>query len=79
MMDFPVALRNDRKSPGVSRLFQKTMMEVWHPRQPPYVTPITLYQGFKQLYPSFRTCSQEDSQEFLRLVSISLQHLSSEI
>ena len=49
MLDFPVALRNERKHPGLSRVFQRLMMEIWHQRQPSYVTPTSLYQGFKQV------------------------------
>ncbi|XP_045607433.1 ubiquitin carboxyl-terminal hydrolase 20 isoform X1 [Procambarus clarkii] len=66
MIECPAFLRNDRKSPGLSRPFQRLMVEMWHKKRPSFVTPSLLYHGFKQLYPMFRGYTQQDSQEFLR-------------
>ncbi|XP_063886704.1 ubiquitin carboxyl-terminal hydrolase 33-like isoform X3 [Scylla paramamosain] len=66
MIECPAFLRNDRKTPGLTRPFQRLMIEMWHKKRPSFITPSLLYHGFKQLYPMFRGYTQQDSQEFLR-------------
>ncbi|XP_042234652.1 ubiquitin carboxyl-terminal hydrolase 20-like isoform X2 [Homarus americanus] len=66
MIECPAFLRNERKTPGLARPFQRLMLEMWHKKRPSFVMPSLLYHGFKQLYPMFRGYTQQDSQEFLR-------------
>ncbi|KAK4295896.1 hypothetical protein Pmani_031567 [Petrolisthes manimaculis] len=67
MMECPAFLRSgDGRSCGLSRQFQRVVVEMWSKKRPSFITPSHLYHDFKQLYPMFRGYTQQDSQEFLR-------------
>ncbi|XP_076055896.1 ubiquitin carboxyl-terminal hydrolase 20-like isoform X2 [Oratosquilla oratoria] len=66
MLDCPAFLRSDRRQHGIYRAYHRLVADLWHKKRPSFVTPSALYQGFRQMYPTFRAYTQQDSQEFLR-------------
>ncbi|XP_033119161.1 ubiquitin carboxyl-terminal hydrolase 20-like [Anneissia japonica] len=54
------------KKPYIAKSYQKLMEDVWGRRRPSHITPLSLVNGIKQVFPMFKGFLQQDTQEFLR-------------
>lgn len=52
---------------GLSRSYQELINEMWSStKTPPFAVPTSIIKHIKSIYPAFRGCTQQDTQEFLR-------------
>ncbi|XP_071948143.1 ubiquitin carboxyl-terminal hydrolase 20-like [Antedon mediterranea] len=58
-------VKTERK-PYIAKSYQKLMEDVWGRRRPSHLTPSSLVNGIKQVFPMFKGFIQQDTQEFLR-------------
>ncbi|XP_072015961.1 ubiquitin carboxyl-terminal hydrolase 20-like [Amphiura filiformis] len=54
------------KKPYLAKTYQKLMEEIWGKRRPSYLTPSSLINTIKTVFPMFKGFTQQDTQEFLR-------------
>lgn len=51
---------------GLSQSYSDLIKEIWNPRSKSYAVPTSVIRNIKCIYPAFRGCAQQDTQEFLR-------------
>jgi len=54
------------KEKGLCRYYSDLIKEIWDPKSPQYAVPTSIIRSVKCIYPAFRGCTQQDTQEFLR-------------
>lgn len=54
------------KDKGLCRSYSELIREIWSSRSPQYTVPSSIIRNIKCIYPAFRGCTQQDTQEFLR-------------
>lgn len=54
------------KEKGLCRSYSDLIREMWNSRSPQYAVPTSIIRNIKCIYPAFRGCTQQDTQEFLR-------------
>lgn len=54
------------KENGLSRSYSELIKEIWNSKNPQYAVPASIIRNIKCIYPAFRGCTQQDTQEFLR-------------
>ncbi|XP_071802261.1 ubiquitin carboxyl-terminal hydrolase 20-like [Asterias amurensis] len=54
------------KKPYLAKSYQKLMEEIWGRRRPSYLTPSSLINSIRSVFPMFKGFTQQDTQEFLR-------------
>ncbi|XP_071498550.1 ubiquitin carboxyl-terminal hydrolase 20-like [Diadema antillarum] len=56
------------KKPYLGASYQRLMEDIWGRKRPSYMTPSSLVNSFKAVFPMFKGFTQQDSQEFLRCI-----------
>ncbi|XP_063966871.1 ubiquitin carboxyl-terminal hydrolase 20-like [Lytechinus pictus] len=56
------------KKPYLAAAYQRLMEDIWGRRRPSYLTPSSLVNSVKAVFPMFKGFTQQDSQEFLRCI-----------
>eukprot|EP00057_Strongylocentrotus_purpuratus_P022869 XP_011677343.1 PREDICTED: ubiquitin carboxyl-terminal hydrolase 20 [Strongylocentrotus purpuratus] len=56
------------KKPYLAASYQRLMEDIWGRRRPSYLTPSSLVNSVKAVFPMFKGFTQQDSQEFLRCI-----------
>lgn len=51
---------------GLCRSYSELMKEIWNTGGSQYAVPTSIIRNIKCIYPAFRGCTQQDTQEFLR-------------
>lgn len=51
---------------GLCRSYSELMREIWESGGSQYAVPTSIIRNIKCIYPAFRGCTQQDTQEFLR-------------
>ncbi|XP_022106308.1 ubiquitin carboxyl-terminal hydrolase 20-like [Acanthaster planci] len=54
------------KRPYLAKSYQKLVEEIWGKRRPSYLTPSSLINSIRSVFPMFKGFMQQDTQEFLR-------------
>lgn len=54
------------KDKGLCRSYSDLIREIWNSRSSQYAVPTSIIRNIKCIYPAFRGCTQQDTQEFLR-------------
>lgn len=54
------------KDKGLSHSYSELIREIWSSRKNQYAVPASIIRNIKCIYPAFRGCTQQDTQEFLR-------------
>lgn len=54
------------KEKGLCRSYSELIKEIWDPNSSQYAVPTSIIRNIKCIYPAFRGCTQQDTQEFLR-------------
>lgn len=54
------------KDSGLSRCYRDLIDELWNSKNSPYAVPASIIRNIKCIFPAFRGCTQQDTQEFLR-------------
>lgn len=54
------------KDTGLSRSYSELIKEIWSSQNSQYAVPTSIIRNIKCIYPAFRGCTQQDTQEFLR-------------
>lgn len=62
MLDCPASV----KTKGLSHSYSELIKQIWEKRNSNFAVPTSIIRNMKCIYPAFRGCSQQDTQEFLR-------------
>lgn len=62
VLDCPAFL----KDKGLCHSYSELIKEIWNSRKIQYAVPTSIIRNIKGIYPAFRGCTQQDTQEFLR-------------
>lgn len=54
------------KNTGLSRCYSELINEIWNSKNAQYAVPTSIIRNIECIYPAFRGCTQQDTQEFLR-------------